>query len=50
MVNVTDLNPVFFMKDNRTNHDEKKIEKILDTEDVTAIFHDLQEPICFSVT
>ena len=28
----------------------KIIEKILDTEDVTEIFHDFQELICFSVT
>ena len=28
----------------------KIIEKILDKEDVTAMFHDFQEHICFSVT
>ena len=31
-------------------HGENNQKKNLDTEEVTAIFHDFQEPVCFSVT
>ena len=41
-----------FMKDNRYSRRRysKKAKQKLDTEDVTAMFHDFQEPICLSVT
>ena len=45
-MNVTGLNDIFSMKDNRYLFMTKIIEKILGTEDVTAMFHDFQEPIC----
>ena len=51
-MNVTGLNPVFLLKITDIHgKDVRKIkQKTLDKKDVTAMFHDFQEPICLSVT
>ena len=50
-MNVTGLNPVFLrnITDIHGEGTRKIKQKKLDTEDVTAMFHDFQEPLCLSV-